>query len=283
MSKPGQAYNKVGLVFCLGLVPLTLPAHSLAQPQKPTQISIQYKATLGGIYVGSAKMQIALTQQAYNIAASGSLSGVLKSLVGFRVDVKTYGTLANATMIPQRYSTEYGTANSLRSIKIDYSANRKAAVSAKPPFFPNRRRIALKPAHLKNTVDPLSALFLPVKKDLDTLSPDNCQRLMPVFDGRMRYNLKVSSITAKKPAHKIRGFDGPVLICRIKVEPIAGYSPPKPGTKKPPQNNAIEIWLTPMGSTGLLIPVKGRLPTPFGMAEISIRRLYLNGQKVAAL
>jgi len=275
--------RKAGVVFFIGLAAFTVPTHSSAQTQKPTQISIQYKATLGGIYVGSAKMQIALTKQAYNIAASGSLSGVLKSLVGFRVDVKTYGTLANATMIPQRYSTEYGTANSLHSIKIDYSANRKAAVLAKPPFFPSRRRIALKPAHLKNTVDPLSALFLPVKKGLGTLSPDNCQRLMPVFDGRMRYNLKISSSAAQEPDQKIRGFDGPVLICRIKIEPIAGYSPPKPGTKKPPKNNTIEIWLTPMGSTGLLIPVKGRMPTPFGMAEISIRRLYLNGQKVAAL
>jgi len=282
MSKAGQAYKKA-VVFCLGLTALAVPTHSSAQSQKPTQISIQYKATLSGVYVGSAKMQIALTKQAYNIAATGSLSGVLKSLVGFRVDVKTYGTLANAMMIPQRYSTEYGTANSSRSIEIDYSANRKAAVSAKPPFFPNRSRIALKPGDLKNTVDPLSALFLPVKKNLNTLSPDNCQRLMPVFDGRMRYNLKISSIAAQKPDTKIRGFDGPVLICRIKVEPIAGYSPPKTGTKEPPKNNTMEIWLTPMGSTGLLIPVKGRMPTPFGMAEISIRRLYLNGQKVAAL
>ncbi len=283
MVETGRAYKKVGLVFCLGLAALTAPTPSSAQEQKPTQIAIQYKATLAGIYVGSARMRIALTKQAYNIAASGSLSGVLKSLVGFRVDVKTYGTLANAVMIPQRYSTEYGTANSLRSIEIDYSANRKAAVLANPPFFPSRTRIALKPAHLKNTVDPLSALFLPVKKNRSSLSPDNCQRLMPVFDGRMRYNLKVSSSVTQKPDQKIRSFDGPVLVCRIKVEPIAGYSPQKNKAGKPPKNNAIEIWLTPMGATGLLIPVKGRMPTPFGMAEISIRRLYLNGQKVAAL
>ena len=278
-----QAVSRLGFAFCLSLTAIATPSISVAQSQKPAQVSIQYKATLAGIYVGSAKLQIAVTKQAYNIAASGSLSGILKNLVGFRVNAKSYGTLLSQMMIPQRYTTEYGTANASRSIKITYSASRKAAVSAKPPFFPGRSRIALKPIHLKNTLDPLSALFLPIKKNLAALSPDNCQRLMPVFDGRMRYNLKISSMAAQKPAQKIRGFDGPVVICRIKVEPIAGYSPPKARAKKPQQNNEMEIWLTPMNSAGLLIPIKGRLPTPYGIAEISVRRLYLNGQKVAAL
>ncbi len=283
MSMGVHALKKAGFGSCLSLTLMAASSAALAQQAKPTQISIRYNATLSGLYVGSANLQIALTSTAYNIEASGSLSGVLKNLIGFKLNVNSYGTFANNAMIPQRYTTQYGTAKSSRAIKIDYSRARKATVSAKPPFFPSRVRVALKPKHLKGTIDPLSALFLPVKKNQTALAPENCQRLLPVFDGRMRYDLEISSATLQKSKQKIRGFKGPVLICRIRFLPIAGYSKPKGGLKKPGKNGEIEIWLTPMGSAGLLIPIKGRLPTPFGMAEISIRRLYLNGQKVAAL
>jgi len=275
--------NRLNFAFCLGLSLISVCSTAAAEPLKPTQVSIRYKATVAGVYVGSAKLQIALTKNAYNIVGSGSASGVLKSLLGFSLSVNSYGTLSNHAMIPQRYTTEYGSTGSSRSIKINYDRSRKAKVLAKPPFFPGRSTIALKPNHLKNTIDPLSALFMPVKKNLTSLSPENCKRLMPVFDGRMRYNLEITSVSAKMPKPRIRGFSGPVLVCRIKFQPIAGYSLPKRGLKKAPKNNEIEIWLTPMGSAGLLIPIKGRLPTPFGIAEISVRRLYLNGQKVAAL
>jgi len=283
MSTRNKAFRLGQRIFCLSLLTMAAPSVGLAEPLKPTQISIRYSATLAGIYVGKAQLQIALTKQAYNIAATGSLGGVLKSLIGFKLNVNSYGALINNAMIPQRYTTDYGTPESSRSIKINYSRNRKADVSANPPFFPSRFRIALKPKHLKNTLDPLSALFLPIKKNLVAISPENCQRLMPVFDGRMRYNLKISSIDVNKPRLKVRGFDGPVLRCRIKLQPIAGYTVPKKSAKKADQNNEIEIWLTPSGPGGILIPIKGRLPTPLGIAEISIRRLYLNGQKVAAL
>ncbi len=283
MSTVNKALRLGHGVFCLSLLVIAVPTASLAEPLKPTQISIRYSATLAGIYVGKAQLQIALTKQAYNIAATGSLGGVLKSLIGFKLNVNSYGALTNNAMIPQRYTTDYGTPESSRSIKINYSRSRKADVSANPPFFPSRFRIALKPKHLKNTLDPLSALFLPIKKNLVAVSPENCKRLMPVFDGRMRYNLKISSIDVNKPRLKVRGFDGPVLRCRIKLQPIAGYRAPNKSAKKSAQNNEIEIWLTPSGPGGILIPIKGRLPTPLGIAEISIRRLYLNGQKVAAL
>ena len=283
MSTGGWMPRRATFAFCLSLTAITTSTIVEAEPPKPTQISIRYNATLAGIYVGTARLQIALTRNAYNIAATGSLGGVLKSLIGFKLTVNSYGILSNRKMIPQRYTTDYGTRDSSRSIKINYSASHKAMVSAEPPFFPSRSRIALKPGHLKNTLDPLSALLMPVKKNLGAISPDNCQRLMPVFDGRMRYNLKVSRSETQKPNHKIRGFKGPVIICRIKIQPVSGYSIPKGGRKKTPANGDIEIWLTPTGPAGVLIPVKGRLPTPLGIAEISLRRLYLNGQKVAAL
>ncbi len=283
MSMNVPTLKRAGFALCLVTTTIPLVSVSQAEPLKPTQISIRYNATLAGVYVGTAKLQIALTKQAYNIKGSGALSGVLENLIGFRLNVNSYGTLSNNAMIPQRYTTKYGNKNTTRSIKINYSRNRNAKVSAEPPFFPSRSRVALKPDHLKNTLDPLSALFMPVKKDLTALSPENCQRLMPVFDGRMRYDLDVSSVAVKKRHSRIRGFKGPVLICRIKLKPIAGYALNISASQKTPKNNEIEIWLTPAGSTGILIPVKGRLPTPYGMAEISVRRLYLNGQKVAAL
>lgn len=279
----GNAIKLVGGALCLAVFAFAAPQYAEAESPKTTQISIKYHATLASVYVGTAQLQIALTKQAYTISASGSTSGILDQALGFKLSVKSHGTLANDAMIPQQYSIKYGTRDAKRSITINYNQNRTAEVLAKPPFFPSRFKVPLTPDHLKNTIDLLSALFMPVKENIAPLSPDNCQRQKAIFDGRIRYVLKISSVAVKKPHEKFRGFKGPTLVCKFELLQIAGHRRIQRTNKKWGNNNVMEIWLTPVKSAKLLIPVKSRLTTRLGVVELTIRRLYLNGQKVAAL
>ncbi len=284
MSSSKKAFASASWIVWLTFSGTIASSQVQANQLKPAQIAISYKATLAGVYVGKATLQIALTHQAYNISGSGLAIGVLKNLYGFKLDVKSFGGLSQQTMIPQSYTTQYGTEKSSRSIKIKYSRNGKAKASANPPFFPGRSRVPLKSVHLKNTLDPLSALFLPVKKNVSATSPENCRRVMPVFDGRIRYNLKIDSVKSQKQLKKsIPGYNGPILVCKIKFQPVAGHYVGKQPKKKLKKNEEMEVWLAPTGSAGLLVPIKGRMPTPLGTAEIVARRIYLDGQKVAAL
>ena len=277
-----SALSAVGICSVLSI---TMPLDSAyAQQVKAKQVSIQYQATLGGLFIGQAKLRIAITPNAYNIAGTAAASGVAKKLYGFSLDVKSYGALANHAILPTQYSTKYGDAKTKRSVTIKYNRQRTAAVSAKPRFYKSRANVALKAAHFKNTIDPLSSLFLPLKKNLAALAPENCNRLVPVFDGRVRYNLKFTAANPQQPMKKMPGgFKGPILNCEIKLIPVAGHSKKSRAAKGLETRQKMQVWLTPIETAGLLIPVKGLIPTPLGVAEIIARKVFVNGQKVAAL
>lgn len=284
MSRVRVIFALPGIGLCSVLSAIMPMDSAYAQQTKAKQISIQYQATLGGLFIGQAKLRIAITPNAYNIAGTAAASGVAKNLYGFSLDVKSYGALANHAIFPTQYSTKYGDAKASRSVTIKYNRQRTAAVSAKPRFYKSRANVALKAAHFKNTVDPLSSLFLPIKKNLSAMAPENCNRVVPAFDGRVRYNLKFTAASPQRPMKKMpHGFKGPVLNCQIKMIPIAGHSKKKRPAKNFETRQKMQVWLTPVGTAGLLVPIKGLVPTPLGVAEIVARKIYVNGQKVAAL
>jgi hypothetical protein len=54
------------------------------------------------------------------------------------------------------------------------------------------------------------------------LSPDACQRTLPIFDGLLRYDVKLAYKCVDKVAAD-KGYAGPVVVCSVGYQPIAGH------------------------------------------------------------
>jgi len=101
----------------------------------------------------------------------------------------------------------------------------------------------------------------------DPVSPEACRATTAIFDGRMRYDLKLEfkrMATVKAET----GYQGPVVVCAIYFSPVAGYIPDRPAIKYLAAQRNIEVWLAPIAGTRVLVPFKMTVPTPLGTGTL---------------
>ena len=84
-----------------------------------------------------------------------------------------------------------------------------------------------------------------------------------IFDGRMRYNLRLAFKRLDKVKAE-KGYQGPVVVCAIYFTPVAGYVPDRAAIKYLAAQRDMEVWLAPIAGTRVLVPFKTVIPTPLG-------------------
>ena len=85
-------------------------------------------------------------------------------------------------------------------------------------------------AHRKGVFDPMTGSMLRVPGTADPLSPEACRTGAAIFDGRMRYELKLD-FKRMETVKAEKGYQGPVVVCAIYFTPVAGYIPDRPVIK----------------------------------------------------
>jgi hypothetical protein len=133
-----------------------------------------------------------------------------------------------------------------------------------PPTQPNPERIPLTDAHRKGAIDPMSAMLLRVPGRDNPVSPQACQRVLPVFDGRVRYDLslvfkRIEQVKTEK------GYEGPVVVCGVYFSPVAGHVPDRAAIKYLIKQRDMEIWFAPVAATRVVVPYRVVIPTPIGV------------------
>ena len=124
-------------------------------------------------------------------------------------------------------------------------------------------RVPLTPAHRQGVIDPISALLVPINGAYDVLAADVCQRTLPVFDGRRRYDLKLTfkrmdSVKAES------GYAGPAVVCGIAFQPHAGHRASSTLVKYLSEGRDIELWLAPVSGTRVLAPFRASVASMLG-------------------
>jgi hypothetical protein len=116
-------------------------------------------------------------------------------------------------------------------------------------------------------IDPMTGSLLRAPGTGEVLSADSCRTTTSIFDGRMRYDLKLDykrmdTVKAEK------GYRGPVVVCAVYFSPLAGYIPDRAAIKYLAAQRNIEVWLAPIAGTRVLVPFRMTVPTPLGTAML---------------
>ena len=137
--------------------------------------------------------------------------------------------------------------------------------SSDPPPDHDRERVPVSEADLQNVFDPMSATLLATPGNGNPLSAEACQRTMPIFDGRLRYDLQFAfkRMETVKPE---KGYSGPVVVCSVTFKPVAGYIGSRATIRYLSKIRDMEIWLAPIAGTRVLVPFRAQGPTPIGEA-----------------
>src|SRR3979490_3623988 len=101
----------------------------------------------------------------------------------------------------------------------------------------------------------------------DPLSPDACRTGAAIFDGRLRYDLKLD-FKRMEAVKAERGYHGAAVVCAVYFTPVAGCIPDRPVIKWLATQRNIEIAFVPVAGTRILVPFWLKVPTPIGPAML---------------
>ena len=123
----------------------------------------------------------------------------------------------------------------------------------------------------------MTASLLRVPGTGEVLSPDACHNGAPIFDGRMRYDLKLD-FKRMETVKAEKGYHGPVVVCSLYFVPVAGYIPDRPVIKYLAAQRNIEIAFAPVAGTRILVPFWLKVPTPLGPAMLEATSFITSAQ-----
>jgi hypothetical protein len=231
------------------------------------KLEAQYEASLAGIPVGRGAWNIEIGEDSYAAAASGGTSGFLKTIANGSGTGASQGRVVNGALVPQAYQASTTTSKKSETIHITLMGGNVKEFGIEPVPPVDADRIPITDAHKKGVFDPMTSSLLRVPGNADPVGPDACRAGAAVFDGRMRYDLKLDfkRMETVKADH---GYRGPAVVCSVYFTPIAGYIPDRPVIKYLAGQRNIEIAFAPILGTRILVPFRMLIPTPLGTAML---------------
>jgi hypothetical protein len=231
------------------------------------RLDARYEATLSGIPVGTGAWSVDISDDQFSASASGGTAGLLKAFTGGSGTGAAQGRVVNGFPVATNYSASTTTSKKTEAVHMMLSNGnvREYGIEPEPPVDPDR--IPVTDAHRRGVFDPMTGSMLRAPAGADPLSPDVCRAGAAIFDGRMRYDLKLD-FKRMEMVRAEKGYHGPALVCAVYFSPVAGYIPDRPVIKYLVAQRDIEIAFVPVAGTRILVPFRMRIPTPLGPATL---------------
>lgn len=244
------------------------PVQGPAQAVTPGgKLEAKYEASLAGIAVGKGVWAIDINDDQYSAQSSGGTAGLLKAFAGGSGSAQSTGRVVAGALVPSTYNATTIAAKKSETIRMLITPGyvKEFSIEPEPPVDPEK--IPITDAHRRGVIDPMTGSLLRVAGTGELMTPDSCRTGTSIFDGRMRYDLKLDykrmdSVKAEK------GYRGPAIVCAVYFTPIAGYVPDRAAIKYLAAQRNIEVTLVPIAGTRVLVPYRMTVPTPLGVAML---------------
>jgi hypothetical protein len=231
------------------------------------RLDARYVVTLAGLPIGRGNWTIDIGDDQYVATASGKTTGLLRMIANGEGISAARGRVSHGNLVPATYASTIKTDTYTEDMRITLAAGNVKELSIEPPSPPQPDRLPVSEAQRRGVMDPMSSTLNYVVGSGQLLAPAACNYKVSVFDGRMRYDLKL----AYKRMDTVRadkGYAGPAVVCSLYFVPIAGYIPTRRAIKYLVAQRDMESWLVPIAGTRLMAPFRVTIPTPLGMGVL---------------
>ncbi|MBL6936381.1 MAG: DUF3108 domain-containing protein [Alphaproteobacteria bacterium] len=247
-----------------------------SQPGSTIQVAMTLYA--GGLTLGHVDLNTTIRGDQYHSVSNLQTGGVVNVVWQSEIQATSNGTVAPNSFHPALYDSFYtGRSDKKQEVSLTYDNGGPVKLYANPAYPTTGYEVP--PDQQKNTFDPLSAITYFVS-GVHMASADNpCGVLLPVFDGRRRYDVgfeKVKDVTVSMDNGL---YKGKAVLCQMHYKQIAGYKPRvlKEGAKFP----LISAWITTMPSaiTGrsYVVPLRVWADTEYGVIAAVTNKLLIDG------
>jgi hypothetical protein len=252
-----------------------------AGAQAQSKLEARYSVSLAGIPLGAGTWVIDITGDQYTAVANGRTTGLVKLIASGSGSAGSRGAFQGASVASSGYMANTVSDKKTDEVRMVLRGGVVKEVMADPPLEVSPDRVPVTDAHLKGVIDPMSAALMPVAGKGDVLAPESCKRKLAIFDGRQRVDIdlvykRMDQVKADK------GYQGPVVVCTVLYNPIAGHRPERDAIKYLVAQRDMEMWLAPIAGTRVLVPFRFSVPTPFGLGVLQATYFVTQPARAAA-
>jgi hypothetical protein len=246
------------LAIAASLLTVARPRAEPAAPANEIELRIEVYA-FAGFHVLTNRTTIDASAGRYRITTELDTRGIVSLFIDLNSRSETHGRIAGDAVAPEGYASDVRRNGVDRRYRIDYAPAGPMASEWSPPA--TTWQSSIPPAKLAGTVDQLTAYFIAERQLRDRGS---CSVVVPVFDGRGRYNLRFKDVKPENP--DIRGpryYPGPTHVCdviRLDVADFPGNNDPAEATYQRGR-----LWYARLGPAGQMVPVQIDYDTEFGI------------------
>jgi Protein of unknown function (DUF3108) len=259
----------------------TALALSAAAAHAQSKLEARYSVSLAGIPLGSGTWVIDISGDQYTAVANGRTTGLVKLIADGSGSAGSRGTFQAASVASAGYMANTISDRKADEVRMVLRGGVVKEVFAEPPLEVSPDRVPVTDAHRKGVTDPMSAALMPVGGKGEVLVPEACKRKLAIFDGRQRADIdlvykRMDQVKADK------GYQGPVVVCTVLYNPIAGHRPERDAIKYLIAQRDMEMWLAPIAGTRLLVPFRFSVPTPLGLGLLQANYFVTQPQPTQA-
>ncbi|MEM1288681.1 MAG: DUF3108 domain-containing protein [Pseudomonadota bacterium] len=251
--------------------PLQLLEPALAQADT-SSLRITYAARLSGIRLGTGVLSANIEGNRYTASMQARTSSVGRLVSSGRGEAVSRGTLGRRSVIPASYDLSASEQGITNIVRMRLRGGDIRELSAEPPLSERPDRIEVRAQHRRDIVDPVSALLGPVPNAEAAIGPAACDRTIPLFDGRQRYDIALSFVRMDDTEFG----NGQAVVCRMRYKPIAGHRENRRVNMELAANPNIFVWLSRVGDAALVAPVRMEVGLEFGTLSVQALEWSVN-------
>jgi Protein of unknown function (DUF3108) len=231
-------------------------------------LKAQYVVSLAGVTIGAGTWMAEIGEDAYTTEAKGGVAGILRVFGHAKGSAAAQGIIKDGRLVPTSYASHLISEEGDEEVRMLFDVGVVTELTTEPPSSPDSNSVPVTEADRHGVIDPISAGLIPVVGNGDLVSAAACERTLPVFDGRQRFDVALAFKRMDK-VHPEKGYQGPAVVCAVRYEPRAGYRPNRTAVKFLIARHDVEMWLVPITGTRLLVPARISIPTLVGTAVVA--------------
>ncbi|USG60436.1 DUF3108 domain-containing protein [Sneathiella marina] len=260
--------SKAGLV-CGTVLALSVYTVSAAAAEKITEL--KHSVYVGGLFLGSIDTEIGEENNNYRIESIANTSKTFDWAFKWIAKGKTVGLIDDDKISPFLHRHESSWNKNVRSATMNYdpSGSVEVETTGKISSDPNKYT-PIDPGSLTNSIDPMSAMLL-VSNRLE--SGQGCNAEVAVFDGRRRYDVKLTEKDSRlfKPS-RYSVFAGEAIGCKIDIVKKGGFKKGQDNYDR--MNQEIVVWAAAPVAGARVVPVRMQVSTDFGRMELHLEEYH---------
>lgn len=249
------------LAACAGLA-AAMPASA-----EMTEHKTVFDVKFGILTIGKATFDIRFDEKSYVLGASGKTEGVAEMVAPGSGEVASKGRIGENGIIAETHEVVFHDKSKNKDKKLEMSFRDGEVESVK--LDPDKKKkkkgrkwVQITPEQLRSVIDPASSVIVPVAWDRANDPKAVCDRVLNVYDGDTRYDIKLR-YKSTKPI-KTKGYRGYAYVCSLRYIPVAGHKKKQKNVEYMSNNKDMEIWLAPMAKSNLYTPIRIEVPTWVG-------------------